>query len=384
MGLSSISRRQFTSLVAGAGCLSTPALGAVFQASGAKGQFYVDRVAKKRVRAVMTYQVRCPNMQATQWSVFTAVAPSFSGQNQTTSRMIPKPVETREKSPQAREILGTVLKGQGPLVNTLQVGVTYEATLFSRVLRPLPQGSTAPKVIPLTPLEQKNYLASRGDINHATAPFTSWLTQQNLRREKDESDLDFAYRAYLHLKGIMEYDYQPLTSRVATHVCAAGRTDCGGLSILFVSVMRAAGIPARVLYGRWAESAKPDSRLGSTPYYQWHVKSEFFAKDIGWIPVDLSGGVEFDKNNPRNLDHFGNDPGNFITFHFDPNLVVDSVLFGPKQVHNLQYPMWWWTGSGSADPKNITEGWQVAELFPDRPKPDQGKASRPNSASPNR
>lgn len=324
----------------------------------------------------MTYQVRCPNIQATQWSVFTAVAPNFSGQNQTRSQMIPKPVETREKSPQGREVFGAVLNGQGPLVNTLQVAVTYEATLFSRVLRPLPSGENAPKVSPLTPAEQKNYLASRGDINHATAPFSSWLTQQGLRREKTETDLDFAYRAYLHLKNLMDYDYQPLTSRVATHVCAAGKTDCGGLSILFVSVMRAAGIPARVLYGRWAVSAKPDSRLGNTPYYQWHVKSEFFAKDIGWVPVDLSGGVEFDKKNPKNLDHFGNDPGDFLTFHFDPNLVVESVLFGPKPVHNLQYPMWWWTGTGSTDPKNITEGWQVAEIGSDKPTPDPQNISK--------
>ena len=319
----------------------------------------VTRSRKKRIRGVLSYQVHCPNMAASKWSVFAAIAPNSPGQDQTRTQMVPQPSESREQSPENREIIGLVLPGQGPTANTLSVSVTYEATLYSRVLKPIVPSDKVPPVQPLRPVDRTNYLASRGDINHGSAEFGAWLTREKLRREKAEPDIPFAGRVYRRLKMLFQYDYQPLSSRVATQVCKAGKSDCGGLSILFVSVMRANGIPARVLYGRWATSADPSSTLGKTPYYQWHVKSEFFAREAGWVPVDLSGAVESDKKDPESLAYFGNDPGDFITFHFNPNLVIDSALFGPKPVHNLQYPMWWWTGQGSTDPKRITEGWQV-------------------------
>ena len=322
----------------------------------------VARSEKKRVRAVLSYQIHCPNMVASKWSAYAAIAPNFPGQDQTRTQMVPAPVESRDQSPENREIIGLVLPGQGSQVNTLSVTVTYEATLYSRVLRPRVPGDKVPTVTPLRPVDRTNYLASRGDINHAAAEFGNWLQREKLRREKGEADTTFAGRAYLHLKRLMRYDYQPLSSRVATQVCKAGKSDCGGLSILFVAVMRANAIPARVLYGRWASSAKPSSTLGNTPYYQWHVKSEFHARDVGWVPVDLSGAVEANARDPDSMAFFGNDPGDFITFHFNPNLIIDSGLFGPKPVHNLQYPMWWWTGQGSADPKRLVEDWQVSTV----------------------
>lgn len=351
-----LSRRGFP--LAALACLEAPAL----CRQGEPAPLILARAEKKRVRAVLSYQIHCPNMVASQWSVFAAIAPNFPGQDQTRTQMVPGPVESRDQSPENREIIGLVLPGKGNQINTLSVTVTYEATLYSRVLRPLTSGEKAPPVAPLRQVDRTHYLASRGDINHASAEFGNWLQREKLRREKGESDTSFAGRAYLHLKRQMRYDYQPLSSRVATQVCKAGKSDCGGLSILFVAVMRANGIPARVLYGRWASSAKPSSTLGKTPYYQWHVKSEFHARDVGWVPVDLSGAVEGNAKDPDSLAFFGNDPGDFITFHFNPNLVIDSGLFGPKPVHNLQYPMWWWTGQGSAEPKRLVEDWQVSTV----------------------
>ena len=352
------SRRRFSKTVVASAILAASCRAA----SGDPVRYAIERKPKKRVRALLNYQVHCPNMVASKWSVCAAIAPNFPGQDQTRTQMVPQPVESRDQSPESREIVGLVLSGQGALVNTLPVSITYEATLFSRVLRPVEPDTTPAPVPPLRNSDRANYLASRGDINHASPEFGTWLTREKLRREKTESDIDFAGRVYLRLKMLLQYDYQPLSSRVATHVCKVGKTDCGGHSILFVAVMRASGIPARVLYGRWATSAEPNSTLGKTPYYQWHVKSEFYAREAGWVPVDLSGAVEYDKKDPKSLAYFGNDPGDFLTFHFNPNLVIDSGLFGKKPVHNLQYPMWWWTGQGSAEPKQITEGWQVTTV----------------------
>jgi len=34
------------------------------------------------------------------------------------------------------------------------------------------------------------------------------------------------------------------------------------MAVLFVTALRAQGIPARTLAGRWAKSAKPDDKIG--------------------------------------------------------------------------------------------------------------------------
>ena len=87
-------------------------------------------------------------------------------------------------------------------------------------------------------------------------------------------------------------------------------------------------------------SAEPGKTLANLPYYQIHVKAEFFARGVGWVLVDLSSAVLHDKS-PQGLRFFGNDPGDFIAFHVDSNLVVDSQLFGAKSVANLQTPSLW-------------------------------------------
>jgi hypothetical protein len=75
---------------------------------------------------------------------------------------------------------------------------------------------------------------------------------------------------------------------------------------------------------------------------QCHVKSEFYATNIGWIPVEMSAATEDKLSNPAR--YFGVDAGNFLTLHVDPDLVIDSLWFGvrrrsvtdPNRAHNLQ------------------------------------------------
>jgi transglutaminase-like putative cysteine protease len=149
--------------------------------------------------------------------------------------------------------------------------------------------------------------------------------------------------------------------RLASSVCKSSGSDCGGLSALFCAVMRASGVPARALVGRWARSDDPAETLGGEPYHQWHVKGEFFAKGIGWVPVDLASGVLHDKS-AEGLRFFGDDAGDFLTFHLDTDLDVDTIHFGRKTVQNLQTPAYWVTGKGSADKPIVTEEWQVKEV----------------------
>jgi len=53
--------------------------------------------------------------------------------------------------------------------------------------------------------------------------------------------------------------------------------ECGDYSALFVSLCRAAGIPARPVVGFWA-----------SPFSEPHVWAEFYLPSYGWLPVDVS------------------------------------------------------------------------------------------------
>ena len=39
--------------------------------------------------------------------------------------------------------------------------------------------------------------------------------------------------------------------------------------------------------------------LSGVEYFQWHVKAEFFARGVGWIPVDCSSAILHDKTPER-------------------------------------------------------------------------------------
>ena len=88
------------------------------------------------------------------------------------------------------------------------------------------------------------------------------------------------------------------------------------------------------------------------------MKAEFFARGVGWVPVDVSSGILHDKS-PQGLKFFGNDPGDFITFHVDGNLDIDTLLFGTESLSSLQSPRWWIKGAGSLKGEKLTETWQV-------------------------
>ena len=129
--------------------------------------------------------------------------------------------------------------------------------------------------------------------------------------------------------------------------------------------MRANGIPARTLCGRWAQSAKDGEMLAGLPYAQWHVKAEFFLPRVGWIPADLSGAVQCAAAPDRGLAYFGSDHGDFITMHTDFDLIVDALQLGRQRIVADQGFAYWVTGSGSMAGQTNHEFWEVREIPPD-------------------
>jgi len=92
---------------------------------------------------------------------------------------------------------------------------------------------------------------------------------------------------------------------------------CGGFAVVFIGTMRANGVPARSLVGHWV-----DTTPGHTATLP-HVKAEFFAEGVGWVPV-----------NPRTS--FGEENGDFITFHVEGGFQLPTSHWGIQEQGILQ------------------------------------------------
>jgi transglutaminase-like putative cysteine protease len=341
-------------------CLHSVLLLAILGQAPATPEYVLEVRPAKRIQAELTYRVACPNLLAQEWVVYAAAAPDLPGQQETRTRMMPPGVAVKEIGPPYRSLVGTRVPARNPeLARGIHIRVVYEASLRSRSLRPLKPGETPPKVPSLSEAERATALAAHGDVDFKTAGFQGWLKAEKLVRQPPETDVNFARRVFLALRKQCSYQYQGDMDRHASVVCRTKRSDCGGLSALFVSTMRANGIPARLLYGRWALSAKPGEKVGGIAYYQFHAKAEFHAAGIGWVPVDVSSSILHDKS-PAGLRFFGHDPGDFLVQHVDTHFQLNTIHFGSARVHNLQKPAHWVTGGGNLKPTQVTEGWQVS------------------------
>jgi Transglutaminase-like superfamily len=312
----------------------------------------------QQVEAVMTYNIVAPSLEAKEWILFAARAPELPGQIKVSSTLTPNGRDANELSELRRPILlGRVPVRGGELEKAVNIKVVYKAELLSRKLVPLDKDEKPPEVNPLNNADRKAALGNSDILNFADPKFQEWLDTNAFRKGRSESELEFARRVFLKIKKDWTYEYKAEMDRRASTVCKLGKSDCGGLSALFIATLRANQVPGRLLAGRWAMSAKPGEKLGELPFYQYHVKSEFYGEGIGWVPVDMSAAIE--QRGGDEFYHFGNDRGNFMVLHVDPELVLDSIHFGKAKITWMQSPAYWVTGGGKLDGTKTTQDWQV-------------------------
>src|SRR5579859_1491567 len=188
--------------------------------------------------ATLSYNVSAPKVQATDWAVFAAVAPDVPGQTSVKTVMSPAGVAATDLSPYGRKLLlANVKANTTALKSGLPIKITYSATLRSRTLVKLTEGETAPVVPALPEKTRKLYLADYGDCDFNSPAFQQWMKMVDLTRRKGESDLDYAQRAFLVIRGRFRYESKAGAKRNAGTVCAASGSDCAGLSMIFVAAM---------------------------------------------------------------------------------------------------------------------------------------------------
>jgi len=135
-----------------------------------------------------------------------------------------------------------------------------------------------------------------------------------------KTDLEKARAIYNHIVATVKYDKngEGWGRGDIYYACDARRGNCTDFHAIFIGYCRALGIPARFAIG----FPLPADR-GAGQVSGYHCWAEFYAKGIGWVPVDAS---EAAKNPAKREYFFGAHDENRVEFTIGRDLLLD-----PKQ-----------------------------------------------------
>jgi transglutaminase-like putative cysteine protease len=325
------------------------------------GPHFVEVTPLKRTRMEITQWTTAPNLTVRVWGVMLAIPPETDGQTD-----IRAAIRTRGPGESIVTVLRETSALQQPVFvvhvsiehprrgSQLEVKASYDLTPRKRRLT---SGAPPMPIEPLTPKERAAYTAETPEYDFRSATVEKWLREQNLSRRAGETDLTLGYRVYRSTAMGLQYTSHT-GAETASQVCSRGSGACGGLSTVFVAVMRANGVPARAIYGRYLKNSTPFTTLDETI----HVRAEFFAEGVGWIPVDVAAATAPDRNPD---DFFGQDAGNLMVMHFDlvawgnDRQALQSAWFGFG--HNLE-------GTWDGETRNRSIRLTDPDLYLNRPR----------------
>lgn len=123
--------------------------------------------------------------------------------------------------------------------------------------------------------------------------FGAWLAEHQLNTHPKETEEQLLALAQAAMKVVAtEIRY---TAEHKHRLCGwsgpaggvkAGQTDDAGHAIIFVSILRALGVPARAVAGHWAGGGEEGSPPGKSAALVPHVAAEFHCGKSGWIWVE--------------------------------------------------------------------------------------------------
>ncbi|HXD88415.1 MAG TPA: transglutaminase domain-containing protein [Urbifossiella sp.] len=314
--------------------------------------YVLEHSPVQRIKAVMSMKLSRQGGGVSEWVVLPPQAPELPRQRDIKRTFEPDPITVQDFGPHRIPVVMERIRNH-PLGVTSTA--TYEMTLYTNRLVPR-RANQPPGKIHLAPETHALFTQSATDMK--TKLFLEFLRRSQLHRMPNETDMALARRAFLYISTHFTYLYPNPT----VDVIEVGKGDCGGLSWLFARVLRANGIPARLLYGRWAVSEAPEKgKLELNG--QYHVKPEFFIDGLGWVGADMSGGVGVFDSGEDPFICFGTESGDFVVTDLD---VERSLKILPKDrptnIDGLQLMAWWWyTDKAGQDPK-VEHHWKVEVL----------------------
>ncbi len=158
------------------------------------------------------------------------------------------------------------------------------------------------------------------------AQIRAWA-EDVVRKANARTDLEMARAIYNHVVATVKYDKSGTGWGRGDiyYACEKRRGNCTDFHAIFIGYARAVGIPARFAIG----FPLPADR-GSGEISGYHCWAEFYAKGIGWVPVDAS---EASKNPARREYFFGAHDENRIEF----TKGRDVILAPPQKGDPLNY-----------------------------------------------
>jgi transglutaminase-like putative cysteine protease len=141
------------------------------------------------------------------------------------------------------------------------------------------------------------------------------------------TDLEMARAIYNHVVATVKYDKtgKGWGNGDIYYACDKRRGNCTDFHAMFIGYARAVGIPARFAIGFPLPADRGAGRIAG-----YHCWAEFYAKGIGWVPVDAS---EASKDPAKRKYFFGAHDENRIEF----SKGRDVVLVPKQQGQPLNY-----------------------------------------------
>ena len=184
------------------------------------------------------------------------------------------------------------------------------------------------KEIPPPSGVQKYFTQNRGDVIIRDLPEILKISRE--LSENTGNVIEYAKAAYLYVT--KNYKYGNAPSNCLKDFLTYRTGNCGNLTAVYCSLLRAKNIPARDVLG-----IRPDGSC--------HVWAEFFLDGTGWIPVD----VTFDLGLGETFRHFGYYHDDCVVMHKD---LFFRVFNGRKDIdlECLQTTCYWfWTSRKIGD-----------------------------------
>ncbi|HYL37030.1 MAG TPA: transglutaminase-like domain-containing protein [Bryobacteraceae bacterium] len=242
----------------------------------------------------------------------------------------------------------TNLRVETPYPYKIQAGDQGNTILYLEVDRPR-QSSIPVKVTfhavrrerfqQLIPVASKTEVRSPSDLSRWLKPdrlvpidgqIHTWA-REVVDAAHARTDLEMARAIYDHIVATVKYDKtgKGWGRGDIYYACDARRGNCTDFHAIFIGYARALGIPARFAIG----FPLPEER-GQGKIAGYHCWAEFYAKGIGWVPVDAS---EAAKNPAKRQYFFGAHDENRIELSKGRDLVLTPKQKG-EPLNYFVYP----------------------------------------------
>lgn len=183
------------------------------------------------------------------------------------------------------------------------------------------------------PTHQKNIVSSQQDLKRflqpdSLVPITGEIALEAQRVVNDNmTPMEKIKALYEHLNQTMKYDKTGIGwgNGDAIYACDYRKGNCTDIHSLFIGMVRSIGIPARFTIGFPLPENKSQGII-----HGYHCWAEFYLKNQGWVPVDISEAIKYPEKREY---YFG---------HLDPNRVSfstgrDIKLNTNYGIENLNY-----------------------------------------------